>query len=249
MGAAITRLGLLVFVLFTSVGCKGAYYGAMEKFGWEKRDILVDRVEDAKGEQEAAKQQFKTTLERFQELTSFQGGELEAKYKKLSKEYDRCKDAADDVRGEIESVESVAKDMFAEWQKELEQYSNADLRRDSEQKLRDTQAQLTKAREALNLIERAARETESRLAAVSEAKGRAESSLTEGRARLKEAEASLAEASREDDPEPRVDEHHAQLRRSHPPIRRSDRPPKHQGRRHERVAGVGERHQRAQLGA
>ena len=140
MGAAITRLGLLVFVLFTSVGCKGAYYGAMEKFGWEKRDILVDRVEDAKGEQEAAKQQFKTTLERFQELTSFQGGELEAKYKKLSKEYDRCKDAADDVRGEIESVESVAKDMFAEWQKELEQYSNADLRRDSEQKLRDTQA-------------------------------------------------------------------------------------------------------------
>jgi hypothetical protein len=127
-------------LLLAVIGCKSAYYGTRAMFGAEKRDILVERVKDARDDQAAAGKQFQTTLERFQEITNFQGGELEAKYKKFSKEYDRTKAAADDVKSRIDKVETVAKDLFAEWKDELKQYSDPNLRSSSEQKLRDTQA-------------------------------------------------------------------------------------------------------------
>ncbi len=46
----------------------------MKTFGKEKREILVSRVKDSKKEQQQAKEQIKTTMESFQELTGFQGG-------------------------------------------------------------------------------------------------------------------------------------------------------------------------------
>lgn len=124
--------------LAAGAGCKSAYYGAWEKLGWAKRDILVDRVKDAKEDQEAAKKQFQSALEQFQSLTGFQGGELEAKYKKLNKEYEACESRAEDVRKRVASVDSVAQDLFAEWEKELGEYNNAELKRSSEDKLRQT---------------------------------------------------------------------------------------------------------------
>src|SRR3954468_23252816 len=65
----------LVVGTVASSGCKTAYYSTWEKLGWAKRDILVDRVKDAKEDQEAAKKQFQTALQQFQALTGFQGGE------------------------------------------------------------------------------------------------------------------------------------------------------------------------------
>src|SRR5688500_8498412 len=131
------RFTLLAFtvLLIVSGGCKSANYAFWDKFGYEKRDLLVSRVENAKEDQEKAKEQFKTTLQRFQELTNFQGGELEAKYKKLNTEYERCAGRAEDVSARIDAVDSVAKDMFKEWKQELSQYQNAELRRASQQKL------------------------------------------------------------------------------------------------------------------
>jgi SMC interacting uncharacterized protein involved in chromosome segregation len=130
--------GAVLTLLAVGGGCKSAYYNTWEKLGWAKRDILVDRVKDAKEDQEAAKKQFQSALEQFQSLTGFQGGELEAKYKKLDKEYQACESRANDVRKQIASVDSVAQDLFNEWEKELGQYDNAELKRSSEEKLRDT---------------------------------------------------------------------------------------------------------------
>jgi hypothetical protein len=119
-------------------GCSSAYYGMMHTFGKDKRDILVTRVKDARDEQDAAKQQFKTTLERFQEVTSFQGGDLETKYKKLNAEYERCDGKAKDVSDRIKKVETVANDMFKEWASENKQYTDQDKRKASEKMLSDT---------------------------------------------------------------------------------------------------------------
>src|SRR6478672_6115615 len=93
------RVVVVVALAFVSCadGCKSAYYGMMAKFGKEKRDILVTRVKDARNEQDAAKEQFKTTLQKFQEVTGFQGGDLETKYKKLNAEYERCESRAEAV--------------------------------------------------------------------------------------------------------------------------------------------------------
>lgn len=131
-----TTIALTFLALAT--GCKSAYYGMWDKLGWAKRDLLVDRVKDAKEEQEGAKKQFQSALEQFQALTGFEGGELEARYKKLNKEYENCESRAKAVSKEIASVDSVAKDLFKEWNNELGEYDNAELRRSSEQKLRET---------------------------------------------------------------------------------------------------------------
>src|SRR5262245_60608039 len=130
----ISSLVLLVAI----AGCSSTNYYFWNKFGYEKRDILVSRVEKARDAQAEAKEEFKTTFQKFQELTNFQGGDLEAKYKKLSSAYDDCKSQADDVKSKVDSVDKVATDMFKEWEQELKKYDNQDLRRQSEQKLRDT---------------------------------------------------------------------------------------------------------------
>jgi hypothetical protein len=52
-------------------GCQSAYYGAMERVGYHKRDIMVSRVKDAKESQEEAQQQFSSALEEMQTLLNY----------------------------------------------------------------------------------------------------------------------------------------------------------------------------------
>ena len=131
-------LVLLLVATASTVGCRSVYYGTMEKLGWHKRDILVDRVEKARDSQEEAKDQFQTALERFSEVLNYQGGALEEKYKELKAELDRSESRASDVSKRIKAVTSVAEALFAEWQSELEDYSSDRLRRKSEDQLRTT---------------------------------------------------------------------------------------------------------------
>jgi len=140
-------LGLLI------AGCSSTYYSAMEKVGFEKRDILVDRVEDARDAQEDAQEQFASALEQFSALVNFDGGELEEVYERLNDEYESSVEAAEDVGERIDSIEKVAGDLFEEWRDELEEYSNASLRRDSERKLRDTERQYERLVDAMRRAE------------------------------------------------------------------------------------------------
>lgn len=124
--------------VFLLASCSGVYYGTMEKFGYQKRDILVERVQQGKEQQADAQKQFQSTFEAFKQLTGMPGSELETTYKKLSAEYERCKSSAAGVSSKIASIEKVAKDMFAEWQKENAQYQSVDMRTKSEAMLQDT---------------------------------------------------------------------------------------------------------------
>ena len=120
-------------------GCQTAYYGAMEKVGYHKRDIMVDRVQDAKESQEEAQQQFSSALEEMQALLAFDGGDLEKAYNKAKDEYESAQSAADDVSNRITKVEDVAEALFEEWQSEIDEISKASLRRNSTTKLKETQ--------------------------------------------------------------------------------------------------------------
>jgi hypothetical protein len=120
--------------------CSTVYYETMEQFGVHKRDILVERVEQARDSQEAAKVQFSSALEQFSTLLNFNGGDLQATYEKLSTEFEKSEDRAATVRGGIRSVESVSADLFAEWEEELDLYTNQNLRRSSETTLQETRA-------------------------------------------------------------------------------------------------------------
>jgi len=103
--------------------------------GYHKRDILVERVDEARNEQEEAKEQFRDALEAFQSVVAFDGGDLRAVYDRLSHELDASEARAEAVTDRIASVNRVATDLFEEWETELDQYESADLRRRSEEQL------------------------------------------------------------------------------------------------------------------
>lgn len=124
--------------LLLAAACGSLYYGTMEKFGYQKRDLLVERVQDGRREQVAAQKQFQSTFDAFKALTGTEGGQLEATYKRLDNEYARCKASAGAVSSRITSIDKVAGDMFAEWKKENAQYQSAELRAKSEKMLSDT---------------------------------------------------------------------------------------------------------------
>lgn len=135
-------------------GCESVYYNAWEKLGVEKRDILVDRVEDARDSQENAREQFSSALEQFSALVSFDGGNLEKAYKRLDDEYQRSVDAADKVSSRIDDIESVANALFREWESEIEQYSNQRFREDSQRQLNDTRVRYADLERSLRNAER-----------------------------------------------------------------------------------------------
>jgi len=145
---------LLSLLVVQITGCQTAYYKTMEKFGYHKRDILADRVKEAKETQEEAKEQFRSALEKFSSVVNFKGGELEDKYNQLNDEYEKSEEKAKDVSTRIESVESVAEDLFAEWNTELGQYTNSNLRRSSEKQLKQTRDKYTRLIGAMKRAEK-----------------------------------------------------------------------------------------------
>lgn len=147
---ACLALGLLLAALS---GCSSTYYHAMEKFGFAKRDILVDRVDATRDAQAKAKEQFSSALEHFIAVTHADGGDLQRAYAGLNREYTRSEDRAKDVRNRIAAVDDVADALFSEWKSELKQYSNASLRSQSQRQLDETRRRYD---ELMRLMRRAA---------------------------------------------------------------------------------------------
>ena len=130
-------LSLVPFVLF---GCQSAYYATMEKFGIEKRDILVDRVEEARDAQQETKEEFTDALEQFAALVSYDGGELEKVYDRLKAKFESSERAATDVREHIRQIEDVASDLFKEWDEEIDQYKSLSLKSKSREARMQTES-------------------------------------------------------------------------------------------------------------
>ena len=100
------RVILTVMLMSLSVSlssCDKAYIATMEKMGYAKRDILSSRVKSARDAQEDAKKEIQSTLEQFGKVVSYEGGDLEAIYKKLSGELETSEDSAKSVRKRIAS--------------------------------------------------------------------------------------------------------------------------------------------------
>ncbi len=133
------RLIVLISFLALLSACQAVYYGAAEKIGYHKRDILVDRVEDSREAQQEAEEQFQSALEQLSLLVNFDGGDLEDIYEDMNDEYEEAEEAADEVRSRIKAIENVAQALFNEWEDEIDQYSSERLKTDSKQKLAETQ--------------------------------------------------------------------------------------------------------------
>ena len=118
--------------------CTAAYYRALETVGIEKRDILVDRVEEARDSQSEAKEQFTSALDRYRNVVRVEGGDLEEMYDRLARELERSQARAQAVEERVAAVQSGADDLFDEWEDEIGDYSDPGLRRQSQQLLNAT---------------------------------------------------------------------------------------------------------------
>ena len=154
----VVSLSLIVFSVLLS-GCHSTYYKAMSTLGKEKRDILVQRIKDAKKDQDQTKQKLQTTMESFQALTGFKGGSLEKSYKRLNSDYESAASQAGKLHDKIQSIDQVSNDLFKEWQGEINAMDNGKLKSQDSVMLRNA-----KTRQATYM--RAMRRTEDQIAPV-----------------------------------------------------------------------------------
>ncbi len=148
------RLVVSTFLIMSFLtGCSSTYYSAMEKVGFHKREIMVDRVEAANEAQQDAQEQFNSALEALQAFTGSEGSDLETMYKRINTQYEESVEAADEVSERIDAVESVADALFEEWYEELALYSNSELRQESEKTLKQTETNYTQMLAAMRRAE------------------------------------------------------------------------------------------------
>jgi hypothetical protein len=139
--------------LVLTSSCQTTYYAVWEKLGKEKRHLLKDHVEKARAEQQEASDQFKDVLTRMKELYGFQGGELEDFYRKLKSDYQESERRAEAVRSRIDKVEEIARDLFVEWEDEINEISNERFRTKSRESLRDTKHRYARLHSAMTTAE------------------------------------------------------------------------------------------------
>jgi len=132
---------ILILILINLLGissCSTMYYKTWETLGKEKRDLLKDNVEGVRDDNIEAKEEFKDALTRLKEMGRFDGGNLEKAYHNLKDDYESCQDRAEDVHDRIDKVESIAEDLFEEWEKEILLISSTRMKKDSAKKLKLT---------------------------------------------------------------------------------------------------------------
>ena len=148
------RLLPILLPLLTLAACSTVYYDTMEKVGYHKRDILVDRVEAARDAQKDAQQQFQSALDEFTSVIHLEESDLERAYENLNDEYEACESAAAAVSGRIEKVQSVADALFKEWQDELDLYQNRELKASSAKQLAQTRQRYQEMLKSMQQAER-----------------------------------------------------------------------------------------------
>ena len=140
-------------VSFSLNSCNSVYYSAMEKIGFEKRDLLISAVKKARGEQKETGAEFQDAMTQLKKLSGFHGGNLESGYDKFKAEYDDCEQQAAAVRSRVREVDTVARDLFREWEREARQYESAALAADSRRKLSETQLRFDQLSRSLHAAE------------------------------------------------------------------------------------------------
>jgi len=148
------RIALYAVIISFLVGCSSMYYAGMEKVGVHKRDIMVDRVKDVQESQEEAQKEFKSALEHFGTLVSIKDTELKKAYERFNDEYEDAKEAAEEVSENIDKLEDVSLALFKEWQEEIKQYTNTQLKRRSQKQFRETKRRYEKMMRSMRRAEK-----------------------------------------------------------------------------------------------
>jgi hypothetical protein len=119
----------------------------------EPRELLVDRVEEARDSQRAGAEQFHDALTEFKAVVDLPENELERKYNKLNAAHKRSQAAANDISKRIDRVVGASNRLLDEWRSELDDYNDAALRRLAETQFDQTRVQATRLIASMREIE------------------------------------------------------------------------------------------------
>lgn len=128
-----------------------------DTFYKEPRDVLVDRVEVAKDVQQETSVEFRSALEEFKAVTSFDGGDLEKKFNQLNAAFERSEAAAKKVSSRVDRVVGATNRLLEEWRDELANYHDANIKARAERQFDDTRQ---RAEEMIAAMRRAEQKTE-----------------------------------------------------------------------------------------
>jgi hypothetical protein len=129
------------------------YYSARESIGEHKRDIVVYQVEQACGSLQETRNEFEDALGKFKSLVNVNESTLEQKYNLLNRQYQFCRAKSDSVSDRIRAIEEVSHALFAEWESELNEYSDRNLRNNSKQKLKAAKQNYVRLIKTMRLAE------------------------------------------------------------------------------------------------
>ncbi|MBL1264010.1 DUF2959 domain-containing protein [Methylomicrobium sp. RS1] len=116
---------------------KSVYYNARETIGGDhKRAIVVHQVEQACVSLRETRNEFEDALQRFKMLVNVNDALLEHRYHQLNRKYQFCRTKSEAVSARIRAIEEVSEALFAEWEKELNEYNSRTLKNHSKQQLR-----------------------------------------------------------------------------------------------------------------
>lgn len=131
-----------------------AYYQSRETLlGDHKRDLVVMQVDQACHSLKESRDQFVDALEQFKSLVRVDDSPLQLRYQLLKRHYDQCRYKAEQVTQKIQAIEHVSEALFAEWEAELELYTNRSLRTRSQQQLKKSRQQYMRLLKTLQLAE------------------------------------------------------------------------------------------------
>jgi hypothetical protein len=133
-------LGLLVLSVIGSqfLDIKGMPSFGLDTLWKEPRDVLVDRVGDARDAQQDTVQQFRTAMEEFKSVTGFDGGELEDTFDRLNSAFENSEAAVNNINSRIDRVVSATNKLLDEWRDELEQYHDPSIKQQAQAQFDET---------------------------------------------------------------------------------------------------------------
>jgi hypothetical protein len=145
--------GALVVVALGAAVSSGVIGSDLDRFWKAPRDVLVDRVEDARDAQSDAAEEFRDALTEFKSVVNMKESELERQYKRLSKAFERSEAAAGNISARVDRVVDASNRLLSEWKDELGDYNDGNLRRLAEEQFDQTRDQATRMIEAMRRSE------------------------------------------------------------------------------------------------
>lgn len=138
---------------FFSKVFRNFYYSARESIGEHKRDIVVYQVEQACTSLQETRNEFEDALVKFRSLVNINETSLEQKYNLLNRQYQFCRSKSDAVSDRIQAIEEVSHALFAEWETELNEYSDRMLRNNSKLQLKAAKQNYVRLIKTMRLAE------------------------------------------------------------------------------------------------